>query len=164
MDFNISNELKQTFELATLKRQAMHGLSAKDWNAFQKITDRFDEKRRFESRNYKLEYKTRVEQVTRKLIDKAGSKPKDFKHRFFGNDTFDKSAIQRQAHRQVRNHFENTLSVLQKQELSEKSDLMDRAKPNREIKHSAKNQFERATDRRSSRERRQRRSIGPTRT
>ncbi len=164
MSFSISNELKQTFELATLKRQAMHGLSAQDWKAFQKITERFDGKRRFEARDYKLEYKSRVEQATRKLIDKVGGKSKDFKHRFFGRDNFDKSAIQRQAHRQVRFEYELRLSGLQFQELEEKRALLERGNPTRELKHSAKQQFESATDRRDGTERRKRRSIGPIRT
>jgi hypothetical protein len=163
MSFDISNELKNTFELATLKRQAMHGLSAKDWDAFQKITDNYDAKRRFEARAYKLEYKTRVDEVTRKLIDKAGSKTKDFKHRIFGSDAFDKDALRRKAHLQVRGEYENTLSALQQSELLEKRDLMARAKPAHNLKHSAKHQFARATDRREGLDRRRSRSIGPAR-
>ena len=159
----ISDELRQTFELSSLKLQAMKGFAPDDWREFQKITDRFEDLRRFETRNYNLEFVARVEQATRKLIDKAGSKNKSFKHRFFGNDQFDKEAIRRQAQIQVRSDFDDLLFVIQSNELSEKQKLMDRVVSRDGLNRSSKREFARATNRRSGMDRGQSRTIGPRR-
>ncbi len=103
MSFIISDEIKRTFDLASLKHQAARDFNAQEWKAYRKITQKFYELRRFEQRTYEIEYKTRFEVARKRLINRAGAKSKDFKHRWFGNDQFDKSVINRQAERNVRN-------------------------------------------------------------
>lgn len=107
MALNISEELKRTFELATLKYVASKNLSGNDWQGFQVITESFTARRDEATQAFAREYDTRVEIARKHLIDKAGEKDRQFRHPWSRTDAFDKSAISRQAHRHVRNaHYQ----------------------------------------------------------
>jgi len=155
MTFNINEELKRTFGLASLRREAAKFLNAKEWKEYQKITNRFAGQKRFEQRAYEIEYDTRVEIVRKRLINKAGAKTKEFKHRWFGNDRFDKSAIGRQAHKQVKSQHMKLLAHLENQEFKEVESLMDACQHRRQQREKPKQDFKQATDRRKNIERRQ---------
>ncbi len=93
MSFDIAKELKRTFDLASLRREAQHHLSGDDWRDYQTIKKSFDDKRGHEKRGFERSYATHVETERRRLIDQAGAKAKHLKHRWFGDDGFDKAAI-----------------------------------------------------------------------
>lgn len=162
MTFSISEELKRTFDLASLKNQAFKTLNAKEWNNYRKITDNYDGLRRSEERAFDIEYKTRVEVASKRLINKAGEKPKDFKHRWFGSDQFDKSAVSRQADRNVRFQHHQLMAGLDQKEAGEISQLLDRSEHRQQAREKPLKDFERATDRRGKdglpEDRRQKRS------
>lgn len=149
MSFNISEEIKRTFDLASLKHQATKDFSAQEWKAYRKITEKFDGFRRFEQRTYEMEYKTRVEVARKRLINKAGSKAKDFKHTWFGNDQFDKSAINRQAVRNVRNSHHQLMAGIDNQQARETAKLLDTCEKHTELREKPKQDFAKATDRRA---------------
>ena len=46
MSFNISDEIKRTFDLASLKHQAAKDFTSQEWKAYRKITEKFDGQRR----------------------------------------------------------------------------------------------------------------------
>lgn len=154
MSLDIAKELKRTFDLASLRREAKHNLSGDDWRDYQAIKNSFDEKRQHEKRGFERSYTTNVETEARRLIDQVGAKAKQFKHRWFGDDGFDKAAITRQAHRNVRHRFDQKLATLDDQEHQAIEKLLERASPSRKDQRSLKPGFLQAADRRRGVDRR----------
>ena len=159
MSFNPSAELKKSFDLASLRHFAKKHLRGEDWQVVQKVMKTFDDNRRYERRDYKLNYETRLNAARTKLIDKAGAKTKSFKHRWFGNDQFSATAINKQADRMVRSSHLKAMEFLDAEEQQTLSRLCDLVKPNRALKQKTKQDFEKAVDRRQTPERRKRRRI-----
>ncbi len=149
MSFNISDEIKRTFDLANAKHRAAKNSTSQEWKDHRKITKKFDDLRRFEQRTYEIEYKSRFEVARRRLIKKAGSKTKDFKHRWFGQDRFDKSAINSQAERNVRNSHRQMMAGIDKQEAHEMTQQLETGKKHVESRDKPKRDFAKATDRRA---------------
>lgn len=158
MAFDITKELKQTYGKAALANEARKNLNGAEWKEFQQIKAKFEEQKLYEQRTFELEYKTRVEVARKRLINKAGEKNRDFKHRWFGSDRFDKDATLRQAKRQVRNEHAALLSHLDKQEMAEVEGLLERSVHRQKLRDKPKVDFARATDRRDGAERRAPRS------
>ena len=149
MSFNIKDEIKRTFDLASLKHACAKDFSAQEWKEYQKIRQKFDDLRRFEQRTFELEYKTRFEVARKRLINRAGSRAKDFKHRWFGGDQFDKSAINRQAERNVRNSHAQLMAGIDKQEARETEQLLENCKKRTDLREKPKRDFSNAADRRA---------------
>ncbi|MDD9911202.1 MAG: hypothetical protein OXR62_16160 [Ahrensia sp.] len=154
MTSDITQQLKQTYGKAALEREAARNLNGDEWKQFQQIKRKYADLIKFENRAYELEYKTRVEVVRKRLINKAGEKNRDFKHRWFGSDRFDKSDITRQAERQVRDEHRVLLDHLEKKEMAEIDGLLDQAGHRQKQREKPKNDFARAADRRDGQERR----------
>ena len=155
MSINISQELRQTFQLAALRKEARSLRTASDWEKGNEIITRYDRGRKKLNRQYYSEYDSHVEKVTQKLIDKGGAKEKNFVHRFLRSDNFDKSAIARQAHRIVQHDHQRRLSALDTRETSELEGLTRSAVERDQTREKPKQDFARAVDRRSGQERRQ---------
>lgn len=162
MTFSISEELKRTFDLAGLHNKAFKTLNAGEWNTYNKIAKKFDEQRRVEEQAFKAEYKTRFEVARKRLINKAGEKPKDFKHRWFGSDQFDKSAVNRQADRNVRTQHHQLMAGFDQKEAGEIKQLLDGSEHRQQAREKPLKDFENVTDRRGKdglpEDRRQKRS------
>jgi len=154
MSFNISDEIKRTFDLASLKHQAAKDFTSLEWKTYRKVGQKFDDLRRFEQRAFEIEYKTRFEIARKRLINQAGAKSRDFKHRWFGQDQFDKSAINRQAERNVRNSHYQLMAGIDKQEARETGQLLGTCKKRTELREKPKRDFTKAADRRESADRR----------
>lgn len=148
MTFSISEELKRTFDLASLKNQAFKTLNAKEWNSYRKITDKNDGLRRSEERAFEIEFKTRFEVARKRLINKASEKPKDFKHRWFGSDQFDKTAVNRQADRNVRFQHHQLMAGIDQKETREIGQLLDGSQHRQQAREKPLKDFDKATDRR----------------
>ena len=149
MSFNISEEIKRTFDLANLNHQAAKDFNAQEWKSYRKIIEKYDGLRRFEQRTFEVEYKTRVEVARKRLINKAGSKTKEFKHPWFGNDQFDKSAITRQARRNVRGNQNQLIAGIDNQQARETAKLLDTCEKRTKQREKPKQDFAKATDRRA---------------
>ena len=106
----IADELRQLFELATMRREATRLTSASHWSRASTALSRCGRARRFEQKDFETRYETRVEIARRRLIDEAGSKGFDFQPRWAGDDRFSASAILRQAQREVRMRHEQRLA------------------------------------------------------
>ena len=155
MGIDISEELKRTFDLAALRREAAKTLTATEWKELQNIKKTHDDTRRFENRQYEMEYRTRVEVARKRLINQAGAKSKDFKHRWFGQDRFDKAAIHRQAQRNVRNQHHQLMAGIDQQESRAIRQLLDHCEKRTQLRDKPKKDFNQAADRRLSPDRRQ---------
>ncbi|MCV2890130.1 hypothetical protein [Ruegeria aquimaris] len=99
---SLTAELKAHFGVASMNREANMKLTGDQWHRYRQLDEQFAKARKALNTAYFREYDTRVEMARRRLIDQAGSKNLDFKHRIFGRYAFDAGAITRQAHREVR--------------------------------------------------------------
>ena len=155
---SITADLKRTFDLASLRHRAKSLTRPADWEKANEITKRYARETSKQEKLYKRDYITRVEKALEARIDKAGVKDRTFKHRLFGSDNFDKSALTRQAHRDVQHDHSRRISQLASRETQELNVLVSTA----EQRDSAKQQlrekpikdFQRAADRRSKPDRR----------
>jgi len=138
-----------------LKREAEMKLSAEEWSQYSKIRETFDGQRRFERRSYELEYQTRFEIARKRRIDEAGKKDRKLAPRWFGIDGFDRAAIDRQAHRDVRASHLNAMAALEEQEVTRLNGFLESCGHRRDLREKPMRDFERATDRRVA-DRRQR--------
>lgn len=157
MPSSISEDLKRTFGIAALRKEAAKILNAQEWKELQAIKKRYADQTNFEKRSFALEYEGRVETMRRRLINQAGEKNTDHKPRFFGVDKFDKAAINRQAERLVRNQHYQVLGHLENQEIREVESLMARCEQRQHQREKPIRDFNRAADRRRG-ERRQTRT------
>lgn len=154
----ITDDLKKVFDLAGLQREAAKKLKPEEWAAYREINEGFDAKVRFENRQYELGYQKRVASVRKKLIDKAGSKPRDFVHKWFGRDGFSRDAIDRQAQVTVRNAHQSKIDGLNDQRFEELNRFVEGTERRKAQRDKPRRDFQRATDRRVGPDRR-----GPTR-
>ena len=152
--FNLSDQIRQTFKLASLRHEAAKNLRGEDQVAYSKVVMAYAEQRKSETQAYQNEYRTRVEVERKRLIDKAGEKNKGFQHRWFGSDKFDKAAITRQAQRNVRHDHERTLARLDQQETEIVDGILERAAHREALREKPKRDFEKAVDRRKGQDRR----------
>jgi hypothetical protein len=154
MALSLSEEIRETFRKAALQREAAHGLSGDDWARYRDIQSDHDRRRSQEQRDYQREYDTRVETMRSRLIDQAGTADRTFAPRFLGRDGFDKDAIERQAHRNVRDDHDRALARLEAEKEARLALLMGAAQKRRDLADRLRNDFAEATDRRSGDERR----------
>jgi len=130
--------------LASLKHLASKNLNRQERKAYSKITEKYDGLRSFEQRAHETEYDTRVEVARKRIINQAGAKNRDFKHRWFGNDQFDKSATLRQAHRNVRGQHHQLMGGIDKI-----AKLLEACEKRTRLRDKPKHDFENAIDRRA---------------
>ncbi|MDF1669531.1 MAG: hypothetical protein P1U83_07950 [Roseovarius sp.] len=154
MGFSITNELRRTFDLASLRLDAAKRLNGNEWRDYAKIKKDFDAKRQFEERRYRLEYKTRIDAVRKRLINEAGSPVRDYVPFFARRDRFDRPAITRQAQIEVRDSHGKTMASLDQFETRSIDGLLDRADERIRKQPKPARDFEKATDRRAGVERR----------
>ncbi|MCF6317104.1 MAG: hypothetical protein L3J30_12665 [Marinosulfonomonas sp.] len=155
---SITEDLKQTFGLATLRQRAKSLTRPADWEKANEITMRYAFEANKQGKLYKHDYKIRVEKALQVRIDKAGVKDRTLKHRLFGSDNFDKSALTRQAHRDVQHDHSRRMSQLEARETQELDVLVSTAEQRdatkQELRAKTRDDFQRATDRRAGPERR----------
>lgn len=97
----IEEVLRRSFEVASLRKDAMALKTTRYWSDVRKLGQRCNKVRAREERLYTERYDTRVEEARRRLIDEAASRSRDFKPPWAGKDRFSPDAILRQARRQV---------------------------------------------------------------
>ncbi len=152
---SLSAEIKKTFELATLRKEAAKIFTPEEWKELQKIKEKFDGQKRYEKRVYDLEYKTRVEVARKRLINKAGEKQKIFNPVWVRNDRFEKDAINRQAVRNVQSQFKKIIQHYESLEARAIRGLLSRCDYARQVREKPRKDFAKAVDRRNGAERRQ---------
>ena len=156
MSSRINEMLRSTFETATLRKEAQTLRRAPEWAELKTIQNRHAKLRSDADQRFRAEYKTRVEQERQRLIHKAGSKTRDHIWKVFGADKFDKAAMDRQAHRNVRHRHHKLQARLERLEKRDLSALLSRSAETARLREKPRQAFERATDRRSGVDRRQR--------
>lgn len=147
MAFDIKDEIKRTFNLASLRHQIAKDFTSQEWKEYQKIREKYDDLRRFHQSEFEQEFKTRFEVARKKLIDQAGARNRDFKHRWFGRDQFDKTAINRQAERNVLGSHAQVMADIDNQEARETKQLLDGCKKRTHLREKSRRDFESSASR-----------------
>lgn len=155
MPLSQTERIRQTFEQAALTHEAALGLKPEDWAQYREINTAHDKAVLQEKRDFRCEYKMRVNAARKGLIDKAGRKERNFVHRMFGRDGFDKATIDHQARVLVRQDHERRLERLEIEKDTAIAGVLTRAEKKRDLADKLKGEFERTTDRREGKERRQ---------
>jgi len=155
---SITGDLKRTFGLATMRQRVKSLTRPVDLEKANEITKRYAREVNKQEKLYKREYKPRVEKALQARIDKAGAKNLTLKHRLFGSDNFDKSALTRQAHRDVQHDHTRRMAQLETSENQELDTLVATAEQRdaltKERREKPRKDFQRAADRRAGPERR----------
>lgn len=158
MTLDIAAEIKTAFDLASKRREAALNLNGAEWKEYQQIRRNFELLRQQENRKNLSLFTTRVEIARKALIDKAASKPRDFKARFAAADKFDAQALTRQARRQVTRQHQNNLARIDIRESEAIEALLERSVYRQKLAEKPRRDFARAADRRSGMDRREKRS------
>lgn len=156
MESSITDELKRTFDLASLRHEASQLRTPADWERANEIRNRYKREANKQEQRYFKDYDTRVRKILSQLIDKAGAKDLTFKHRWFGSDNFNKDNLTRKAHRFVQMDQQRRLDSLSESEAKDLGSFMKKIKQRDQLQGKSQKSFERATNRRTGSERRQR--------
>lgn len=155
---SITEDLKRTFDLASLRQRAKSLMRPADLEKMSEITKRYAREGNKQEKLYERDYTSRVEKALQVRIDKAGVKDRTLKHRLFGSDNFDKSALTRQAQRDVQQDHARRMSQLASSETRELDALVSSAEQRdanmQQLRDKPRDDFQLATDRRSGLERR----------
>lgn len=145
LDFTIGEELRRTFHLAALRKEANANLTGRQWEVHRQIKQRSERARQQERKLYRARYMTRVEQRQRKLIDDAGRIRRDLQHPWFPRDRFDKSATFAQAQRDVRADHKRRMARIDNYEERALSELVEKSRTTHRDKGVASKEFQRST-------------------
>lgn len=159
MNTSITGELKRSFDLASLRKEAKTLNRPEHWAEINRITTRCDKARQREERLHAAFFDTRVEMARRRLIDEAGTIGRDLKPLSFGDDRFDRNAITRQAQRLVLKSHERRLARIDELERRSLGAVVDRARQENPSPAPARDEFTRVANRRDGKDRRS----GPSR-
>lgn len=150
----IQNELKATFDVASLRREAASSLNHTEWRKLRNITDRFDKQRRAVDRIYKLDYDTLMDSARQKVMADTGQPKSEFKWKFLGKDQFNKDVIEKRAHTLVHRMRNAEMTELDRQEATAIRTLVDGCQERKALREKPQKDFARAADRRMGQDRR----------
>jgi hypothetical protein len=146
MSSSITDALKTTFDLASLRHEAHHLRRASDWEKARGIKDQFQSERQEQEKQYYATYDMRVESVVKTLIDRRAAVTKDHKYRRFGHDGFNRSLLVTQAHRLVQQDHQRRVLKINEREASALDELIAQVRQRDAATHRAKDDFNRSAD------------------
>jgi hypothetical protein len=154
MAMTLAEELRLTFDLASMRQEAKHIQTPRQWAMANDIGLQARKLRDTEKRLFVERYDSRVETAQRRLIDEGARQRREFKPVGTGADRFDRAAINRQAQRDVRAAHERRLTRIDRIELRELRMLVLQSGRENAIQGMARTDFNRASDRRAGPDRR----------
>lgn len=155
MTSNIGDDIRRTFALAAMQKEAKHIQASHQWNRANEIMQRCGRLRETENRLFRDHYDIRVEAARHRLIDDAGRRGRPFRPEGAGADRFNPIAILTQADRDVRAAHHRRLMRIGDLELEKLAALVKQSERENARKHEAQSDFQRAADRRSAQDRRE---------
>jgi hypothetical protein len=153
MTLTLREELLAAFDLATKRHEAQVLQKTQDWAIHQKLKQNFQDKRLEAQKLYESEYDARVQQARQDLLKSTQTRKHEMRGPF-GSYNLGKDALERQAHKRVREDHEATMTHINKQETQALDGLLANAVKRGVIKDQARQAFTRTADRRSGQERR----------
>ena len=159
MAFDIDAELQKTFEEAVRSYEQANGSdanslrTAEDWKKLRQIKEATQDRIDMANRQYDADYHMRVASVRKRLIDEVGRPIHDLPVPV-GRDRFNKDAINRQAHTEVRGEHEALIAHIRDSEKTQISALQKDARQRDRLFGKAEADFNMVTDRRGGFDRR----------
>jgi hypothetical protein len=137
MSRDLSTELKAAYDHATMRNLAQRLKSGPQWKAVQDIQKRHQAARTTETNDYRETYDQRVAVERQALLRKRGQVRHEPRPPV-ANDRFNKSSLEHQAHKNVRNAHQQSLARIDAAETKELKTLTERAgvKPEASVKAS----------------------------
>lgn len=151
---SLVDDVRLVFDLASLKREAAHKLTAEDWRELRTINETHEERRRAVEQIFEQTYDERLATARQRLIEEAGSKRLDHVPRLVGRDRFDGRAIDRQARIEVRQAYRSSIDHIDREEARQIEGLLARTEPKSKAREAFMRDFAEATDRRGGPDRR----------
>lgn len=118
--------LRTAYGHATMSCLAQHLKSAPEWKAVQDIKQRYDQVRERVETAYQETYDARVSAERQAILRRRGQNRLEVKTPF-GVDRFNSTAIEQQAHRNVRNAHAQDMSQIEALKTKELKSLFERA-------------------------------------
>lgn len=154
MTGDLGKDIRTLFAKSVLEHEAARHLNADERTAYRKIKDDHAAMVRFEERQFELEFQTRFEVARKEIIDQRAAKDRTFAPRWFGSDTFDQDAIDRQAVRLVHQQHAQQLARLGEERDERVNALLSAAGERQDAGAELRRQFKQSADRLSGREHR----------
>lgn len=154
MILSVRDELRLTFDLATLRREARSIKAAHQWHRATELINRCVDARTREKDLFAERYDSRVEMRRRELVASAGVVHRDLKPGWSAPDRFAPDVTLRQAQRDVRNAHAARIERVDTIERRELDRLCAEARRENALRGKAANDFEKAVDRRAGQDRR----------
>lgn len=126
MTRDLGAELKAAYDHASMRALAKHLKTAPEWKAVQEVSKRHDEARQYAAKEYRQTYDRRVAAERQSLLQKRGQNRAEISGPV-ATDRFNKSSLERQAHRNVRNAHQRELAAINASETKELKALTERA-------------------------------------
>ncbi|MEM7069447.1 MAG: hypothetical protein AAF478_11245 [Pseudomonadota bacterium] len=154
MNMSISQELKQTFHLHSLRREAGFQLTGRQWEQHNAISKRCRAATEKEKRLFNERYEMRIAQECRNLINESGSKNRNLKPIGQQDDLFDRASLLKQADTNVRKGHERRIEVIDRYEARKIEELLQRSARVNQHRGQSRKPFNETADRRSGTDRR----------
>ncbi len=146
MPFDITKELKRTFDLADMRHKTRGFRKAEDWEQGRAIMAKYQRQAKVQTQSYYAQYDTRVSQALQRLMDKAGTPKKTLTNRFFQTDQFNKDLLLRQAHKDVQQDHHRRISRIEHNEAKELGVLIEKIERRDAKREEMKQSFNRSAD------------------
>ena len=150
----IEDELRNQFELVTMRRMADALKTTGHWGERTAIDRQARDSRKVEEQLYTETYDERIDEARRRLIDEAAGRPRDFKPAWAGEDRFSRDAIEHEAHRQVQAAHDKRMQEIDREEQSKLDALIRKAARETSPGNSPRQTFAQASTRSPAMERR----------
>lgn len=137
MSLSITQELKATFHLATLRHEAKQLLTGRQWEKRAEIETRCTEATTQEKNLFNERYEARIALEVKRLQNQAGSKKFELKPNWATDDQFSGDALLGQADKNVRNAHQSRLDRIDQFESHALETLMHEAAQKNQIQGKA---------------------------
>jgi len=157
---SLTEQIRRNFDLI-VKDQGLVLRTERHYRQYQDLQNRCKEAKANEIRLHQEQYVMRFAAAHQRLIDKAGSKNKDYKHQWFGEDAFDKTKLMRRAQQQVDHQHKRRLTQIGQYDIRQTELFLARTRRENRVHGQAEFDFNKAADRRQTPERR---AVSPSAT
>lgn len=150
MPSSIKDDLRRTFELASLRKIAAQVQTSRQWRLVEDVRVRSDNIRTKIKDEYAQQFATRVEIARRRIIDEAGAPIRELRPYGLGSDRFSIEDTLRQARREVRDQQQRRLDRIDEFERNALRELVKQFEREGALHGHARDAFTLAAERRAT--------------
>lgn len=149
MPSSIKDDLRRTFELASLRNIAAQVQTTRQWRLVEDVRGRSDIVRTKIKDEYAQQFATRVEIARRRIIDEAGAPIRELRPYGLGSDRFSLEDTLRQARREVRDQQQRRLDWIDEFERNALRELVKQFEREGALRGHARDAFDQASNHRT---------------